>query len=72
MSGELHLYSPASTTYAKQFYSRTAEYMGSPRIIDNFVGGYINTTTAITEIDFKFDSGNIDSGTIKLYGISKS
>ena len=72
MSGELYLYAPSSTTYAKQFYSRTVEYFGSPRIIDNFVGGYINTTAAITEIDFKFGSGNIDSGTIKLYGISKS
>ena len=72
MSGELHLFAPSSTTYIKHFYSRTAEYMGSPRILDNFVGGYINTTAAITEIDFKFASGNIDSGTIKLYGISKS
>jgi len=72
MSGELHLFAPSSTTYIKHFYSRTAEYFGSPRILDNFVGGYINTTAAITEIDFKFASGNIESGTIKLYGISKS
>jgi len=72
MSGELYLFAPSSTTYVKHFYSRTAEYMGSSRIIDNFIAGYINTTAAITEIDFKFDSGNIDSGTIKLYGISKS
>jgi len=72
MSGELHLFAPSSTTYIKHFYSRTSEYMGSPRILDNFVGGYINTTAAITEIDFKFASGNIESGTIKLYGISKS
>ena len=72
MSGELYLFSPSSTTYVKHFYSRTAEYMGSPRILDNYSGGYINTTAAITQIDFKFDSGNIESGTIKLYGISKT
>ena len=69
MSGELHLFAPSSTTYVKHFYSRTAEYFGSPRALDNHVGGYINVTAAITQIDFKFGSGNIDSGTIKLYGI---
>jgi len=72
MSGEMYLFAPANGKFVKHFYSRTAEYFGSPRIIDNFVSGYINTAAAITEIDFKFGSGNIDSGTIKLYGISKS
>ena len=67
--GELYLFDPSSTTYVKHFYSRTAEYFGSPRALDNHVGGYINVTAAITQIDFKFGSGNIDSGTIKLYGI---
>ena len=32
--------------------------------------GYFNTTSAINGIQFKFNSGNIDSGVIKLYGIS--
>jgi hypothetical protein len=31
--------------------------------------GYGNTTSAINAIQFKFASGNIDSGVIKLYGI---
>jgi hypothetical protein len=31
--------------------------------------GYFNTTTAITRFRFKFASGNIDSGTIKMYGV---
>jgi hypothetical protein len=35
----------------------------------DFVAGYGNTTSAVDAIQFKFDSGNIDSGTIKLYGI---
>ena len=72
MSGELYLFAPSNTTYVKQFYARTSEYMSSPRILDNYIGGYINTTAAITEIDFKFNTGNIDAGTIKLYGISKT
>ena len=35
-----------------------------------FVAGYFNTTTAITRLQFKMSSGNIDAGTFKLYGIS--
>ena len=35
-----------------------------------YVGGYINTTSAVDAIQFKFSSGNIDSGVIKLYGVS--
>ena len=34
--------------------------------------GYCNTTTAIDGVQFKMSSGNIDSGTIKLYGIKGS
>ena len=34
-----------------------------------FAGGYMNTTSAIDAIDFKFSSGNIDTGTIKMYGV---
>ena len=40
--------------------------------IDGFVAGYFNTTTALTRVQFKFGSGNIDAGTIKLYGIKDS
>jgi hypothetical protein len=36
---------------------------------NNYVAGYCNTTTAIDGVQFKMSSGNIDSGTIKLYGI---
>ena len=34
------------------------------------VSGYCNTTTAIDGIQFKMTTGNIDSGTFKLYGVS--
>ena len=37
--------------------------------IDAFFGGYFNVAAAITQIDFKFSSGNIDAGIIKMYGI---
>ena len=42
---------------------------GAVGAIHSFVAGYFNTTSAIDEIDFKFSSGNIDSGTIDMYGV---
>ena len=33
-----------------------------------FAAGYINTATAITQIEFKMTSGNFD-GKIKMYGV---
>ena len=34
--------------------------------------GYGNTTSAVDAIRFQMSSGNIDAGTIKLYGIKDS
>ena len=68
MSGELHLFNPASTTYVKHFYSRTSMMQSAPGAWDAFVSGYINTTAAITGINFKTESGTFD-GTIKMWGV---
>jgi len=68
--GTLSLYNPSNTTFVKHFISRLATYQGGNFAMDTFAAGYINTTSAIDEIQFKFDSGNIDSGVIKLYGVS--
>ena len=68
--GTLHLFDPSNTTFVKNFMSRTQAAEGTGYSGDTYVAGYINTTTAITRVQFKFNSGNIDSGTIKLYGIS--
>ena len=38
--------------------------------VSNHVAGYFNTTSAINAIRFSMSSGNIDSGVIKLYGVS--
>ena len=70
VSGELYLYNPSSTTFVKHYIMRSNSYNGSDYSIDTYVGGYCNTTTAIDGVQFSFASGNIDSGVIKLYGIS--
>ena len=38
--------------------------------ISSFVSGYYNTTSEVDGIRFQMDSGNIDAGTIKMYGIA--
>lgn len=70
-SGELWLYGISSTTFVKHFMSRFQDTHSS-YTTDQYVAGYINTTSAIDEVSFKYSSGNIDSGTIKLYGIKDS
>ena len=71
-SGELWLFNPSSTTYVKHFISRMSytDSSGTPHAVDAFVGGYCNVTAAIDGVQFAMSSGNIDAGTIKLYGVS--
>jgi hypothetical protein len=65
----LHLFSPSSTTYVKHFYSRTSAHYGAATTSTTFVAGYINTTAAIDDIQFKFADGEFD-GVIQMYGIA--
>ena len=67
--GNLFLFNPSSTTFVKHFISETGSMFANARAWHNFVGGYCNTTSAIDAVRFKFDTGNIDSGRIALYGI---
>jgi hypothetical protein len=69
-SGTLQLFNPSSSTYVKHFIGRVHGYTNNDYSIDDFVAGYINTTTPITRVQFKFASGNIDDGIIKMYGVS--
>ena len=70
ISGTLQVFSPSSSTFVKHFISRTNVYTNDDYSIDSAIAGYFNTTTALTRFQFKMASGNIDSGVIKLYGIS--
>ena len=67
--GFLHLFDPSSTTFVKHFI-HTGNCVQSTYTRNDFVAGYFNTTSAIDAIQFKMSSGNIDSGTIKLYGVT--
>lgn len=69
-SGELWLFNPSSTTYVKHFMSRLSCNDRNNYLYDLYSAGYFNTTSAINAIDFKMSSGNIDDGTIIMYGIA--
>ena len=68
-NGCLQLFNPSSTTYVKHFISRANGMYASNYIVDSFSAGYANTTSAINAIQFKMSSGNIDEGTILMFGI---
>ena len=73
LCGNLHIFSPSSDTFVKHFIAHTVTSKnagGQVYAIDAYVAGYFNLTTALTTFQFKMDSGNIDSGTIKMYGAS--
>jgi|TARA_B110000211_G_C13775586_1_gene419490 hypothetical protein len=71
-TGEMFLFNPASTTFAKHFLIRASGHHQSDYELDTHVAGYINVTAAIDAVQFKMDNGNVDAGTIKLYGIKDS
>jgi len=70
-SGILKLYNPSSTTYVKHFIDISNGYNQGDYSVHRFHAGYFNTTSAINAIDFKFASGNIDDGTIQLFGVKQ-
>ena len=73
LSGEVRIFNPADTTFVKHYLgtSQTATAkVGQVYSLHWFGGGYFNTTSALNAFQFKFNSGNIDSGTIKLYGVT--
>ena len=72
LCGEMFLFSPSSTTFVKHFIAKVAFMATNPGSRHDLTAGYCNVTAAIDGVDFKFSSGNIDSGVIKMYGLSKS
>tara|TARA_X000001382_G_C3101577_1_gene156880 strand:+ start:68 stop:730 length:663 start_codon:yes stop_codon:yes gene_type:complete len=74
MSGVMYLFNPSSTTFVKHFLTDTQRMDYSSQGYTNrwLSSGYMNSTSAVDAIQFSMVSGNIDAGTIKLYGIKDS
>ena len=67
-AGELHLFSPSSTTRVKHWTSTFNLVEASNASVHQFNSGYFNTTSAINAIQFKMGSGNFD-GNIYMFGV---
>ena len=70
ISGYLHIFNPSSTTFVKHYIARTNTYYYGDITIDLYSAGYFNVESALDEFQFKFSSGNIDSGQILLFGLN--
>ena len=68
-SGMLQLFSPSSTVSVKTWLSHFNTYHAADIAIDEYTSGYVNSTSAINAINFRMASGNVDDGTIYMYGI---
>ena len=68
-SGYLHLFEPSSTTFVKHFVGSTQQTKENTECSNAFLAGYGNTTSAVNAIQFKMASGNIDAGSISMYGV---
>jgi len=67
---QIHLFDPSNTTFVKHFIVTSNTTESGDYFNNYYIAGYCNTTSAIDGAQFKFSSGNIDSGTIKLYGVA--
>ena len=70
ISGFMSLFNPSSTTYVKHYMSNMSNAQQTDYSQNIFSTGYANTTSALTNIRFKFASGNIDAGEILLFGVN--
>jgi len=69
-SGILTLYDPSSSTFVKHFVNTSNNYQNGDTSMSAYTAGYVNITTAITRVQFKMSSGNIDDGVVKMFGVS--
>ena len=69
-SAIIRLYNPSGTTFYKNIDIDAVVMNASGQVIMNRSANNYNETVAYTGISFFFESGNIDAGVFKLYGIS--
>jgi hypothetical protein len=68
-SGYLHLFNPSSTTYVKHFFGRCSSYYYNDAMHTGDYAGYCNVTAAIDGVQFAMSSGEIQGGTIQMFGV---
>lgn len=71
INGYLNLYNPGEATASKLIDGTLVMLNADGNYYREYFGTRYTQTTAITGFRFKFDSGNIGSGTIRVYGMAK-
>ena len=71
-SGTLRLFNPSNTTFVKHFIFESATSQYQDYLFTYYGAGYGNTTSAVDAVRFQMNTGNIDDGIIKMYGLVKS
>ena len=69
LGGYMQLFGPSNTTFVKNFMA-VVNFTNSDYSYNAYIAGYGNTTSAVDAVQFKFSTGDIDAGTISLYGIT--
>ena len=67
---EIKLYDPSNSTFHKIIDVDAVTYDDESRTCHVQSATTVASTNAITGVRFYWDSGNFDSGTIKLYGVN--
>lgn len=68
--GRLMIFEPSSTVFVKHWAYQGVENAQDNKVQNTHTTGYFNTTAALDEFQFKMNTGNMDTGSIKLYGVS--
>ena len=68
--GRLMIFEPSSTVFVKHWAYQGVENAADDKVQNTHTIGYFNTTAALDEFQFKMNTGNMDTGSIKLYGVS--
>ena len=68
-SGFLKIFEPSTTTFVKHYISQFSYFQHNDYSQNAFKAGYLNTTSAVNNIQFKMSSGEIQGGTIQMFGV---
>lgn len=73
LAGYMYLYNPADTTFVKHFICSGSNAAsgggGADAARHTFCAGYIDTTSAVNAIKFVMKAGEIQGGTIQMFGV---
>jgi len=72
ISGTIHIYNPTSTSLYKMLHGEMITFSSATSLpLASGQGDVYTSTTAINAFQILFASGNIASGTVRVYGVMK-